>query len=136
MSDAASPVASRPRRLALAGASLVAAAALAGLGASWASGSRLSELPKGPVLARVIERIIDTVDRRRLRWTGRRGEREVRVTAGFYEHRYFVIDAAPAAIRPAVVQSPIPMDKSIGDSSRAVPLEEPVFVVKSICELR
>ena len=56
MSDAASPVASRPRRLALAGASLVAAAALAGLGASWASGSRLSELPKGPVLARAIER--------------------------------------------------------------------------------
>jgi polar amino acid transport system substrate-binding protein len=56
MSDAASPAASRPRRLALAGASLVAAAALAGLGASWASGSRLSELPKGPVLARAIER--------------------------------------------------------------------------------
>ncbi|HEX7867524.1 MAG TPA: transporter substrate-binding domain-containing protein [Variovorax sp.] len=55
MSDTVSP-ASRPRRLALAGASLVAAAALAGLGASWASGSRLNELPKGPVLAKAIER--------------------------------------------------------------------------------
>ena len=49
-------VSSRPRRFALAGASLAAAAALAGLGASWASGGRLSELPKGPVLARAIER--------------------------------------------------------------------------------
>lgn len=53
MSEAAS---SHPRRFALAGVSLVAAAALAGLGASWASGSRLNELPKGPVLTRAIER--------------------------------------------------------------------------------
>ncbi|MES2532012.1 MAG: transporter substrate-binding domain-containing protein [Pseudomonadota bacterium] len=61
MSDSAtptSPAASRQRRAALAGASLVAAIALAGLGASWASSSspRLNELPKGPVLAKAIAR--------------------------------------------------------------------------------
>lgn len=47
---------SRKRGFALAAASLTVAIALAGLGASWASGSRLSELPKGPVLAKVVER--------------------------------------------------------------------------------
>jgi len=45
------------RRLVLAGAALAAAVALAGIGGAWAFGTpSLSSLPKGPVLARAIER--------------------------------------------------------------------------------
>ena len=83
---------------------------------------------------RIVDRVVDAVDRARLRCIRRRRQREVGVTACLAEHCNFVVDAAPAAVGPGVIECPVAVDESEGDAAVPVAAQETVSVKEGFGE--
>ena len=85
-----------------------------------------------------VGRVVDAVDRPRLRIAWCRRRCEVRVTTGLSEHRQFLIDSAPATVGTAVAQRPITVNETVSDLAadriapqQTVPVKERVA---KLCE--
>lgn len=70
---------------------------------------------------RVVSRVVDAVDRPRLGSIRRRRQGEVGVAPSLEEDGNLIIDAAPPAVRPSIVESPITVNEAECNATVASP---------------
>ena len=102
-------------------------------GAVWPDASGDAEVVRSRSRG-VVDRVVDAVDRPRLGRVWRSGQREIGVTAGFEEHGNLVVDAAPFAVGPGVVEGPVAVDEAEGDGAVTAAAKQPVSVEQRLGE--
>ena len=85
-------------------------------------------------LQRVVDGIVDRIDRARLRDVGRARHREVGVAASLAQNGELVIDATISAVGPGVVERPVAVNEGVGDAAVAAACEEPVPRIQQFLE--
>ena len=80
----------------------------------------------------VVGRVVDAVDGSCLGRVGRGRQRKVGVATALEKHRDLVVDAAPPAVRPSIVEGPVAVDEAIRDGAITSPAKQPMFVEQGL----
>ena len=76
---------------------------------------------------RVVDRVINAVDGRRLGWFGSRRHGEIGIAARFTQHVELVVNPTLASLRMGIVQGPVAVNEAVPQLTRlSIPAEKPV----------